>query len=522
MKQKKMQVALYALLILLPLLWVLCILFCNGYKFDLSILVPVWNDEIGWHNQISAVVEYGKPLGYYGYNGTHAQVGTWGAWGVAPLLPYAAFGKLFGWGLSSMGWANIFFLCFAMLILILLTKPGMLQTLWLILLYSCSFITIGYSMTSMSEGLRYSMAVILTGGLIWLERHTRGTERLSRKELCGCAALGLFLLYAIQVYLVFVLAVPVYCWYILRKLGRTAFAYAGKLLGIMCITGLVTVASNKMVTAVCAPYVDSTITTIFRQISENGLYQGICFFLENFFRNLRTVDLFSIFSLSSDTYGVLSWFFINYLVILFVLLFYILRNRKQLMEKRSYCYEAAFFMAGFLIGYCALYTGQEWTLCRGINTGLLMGLIYLAFVKEENLKSVILLLTFFEITAVWGYYGSMADERFAASLNRAAVEQEREVLQEVILLDEEADPWENTAATYGNVDFRYLALPAGYGSNYMMDLEINETAGYAVITQGEEYTEAMKNRLVEEGHQVLLEDEYFVVLRNERRSNGKE
>ena len=139
MRHKKLQTALYAVLVLLPLLWVLCILFCNGFKFELSILQPVWNDEIGWYNQVAAVIEYGKPLGYYGYNGTHAQIGTWGAWGIAPLLPYAAFGKIFGWGLSSMALANIFFLCLAMLLLVIMTRPSVTQTLWLILLYSCSF-----------------------------------------------------------------------------------------------------------------------------------------------------------------------------------------------------------------------------------------------------------------------------------------------------------------------------------------------------------------------------------------------
>lgn len=530
-KQNKLQVALYGLLVLLPLLWVLCILFCNGYKFDLSILVPVWDDEVGWHNQVSAVIEYGHPLGYYGYNGTHAQVGTWGPWGVAPLLPYAAFGKLFGWGFSSMALANIFFLCLALLLLVIMTKPSVGQTLWLILLYSGSFITIGYSMTSMSEGLRYSLAIVLTGGLIWLERHTRTTEKLSKKEIGSCVVLGVFLLYAIQVYLVFVLALPVYCWYILRRIHlrekqsrrKRGFLYAVKFLAIIFITGVVTVVSNKMVTAVCAPYVDSTITTIFKTISERGLYQGACFFLDNFFQNLRTVDLFSIFSMASDTYGILSWFFVNYLVLLFALLLHILKHRRRLVQNRSYCYEAAFFMTGFLIGYCALYTGQEWTLCRGINTGLLMGAIYLAFAdKKENLKLVLILLTFFEITAIWGYYSSMADERFGVSQNLTRAEAEKETLQELIKLDADAAPWDNTVATYGTVDFRYLVLPAGYGSNYMLDFWINESAGYAVITQGEWHTEEMKNRLVRKGHKVLLEGEYFVVLQNERLSNGKE
>lgn len=531
-KQNKLQVVLYGLLVLLPLLWVLCILFCNGYKFDLSILVPAWNDEIGWHNQVSAVVEYGHPLGYYGYNGTHAQVGTWGAWGAAPLLPYAAFGKLFGWGFSSMALANIFFLCLALLLLIVLTKPSVGQTLWLILLYSCSFITIGYSMTSMSEGLRYSLAIVLTGGLIWMERHTKESSQTTKKELVFYILFALFLLYAIQVYLVFVIVVPVWCWYLIRKRQlkdgskkSLILSYIGRMTVIVIITGIVTIVSNKLVTRVCAPFVESTITTIFNEIVEKGLYQGICFFLDNFFQNLSTMDLLSIFSMSSDTYGVLSWFFINYLVLLFLLLFHLFSNRKQIRKDRSYCYEAAFFMTGFLIGYCALYTGMDWTLCRGINTGLLMAFIYLSFTEKERWKLLLLLITVFEITSIWGYYGSVIEERFDVSEHKEEIAHEKDVLADVIKLEDDADPWKNTVAVYGDVDFRHLALPEGYGSNHMLDIGmVNTNAEYAVITCGEDagVEDYLKNRLAKKGYQLIFEDSYFVVFQNREQSGYEE
>lgn len=59
---------------------------------------------------------------------------------------------------------------------------------------------------------------------------------------------------------------------------------------------------------------DSTITTIFRQIAENGFYHGFCFFSVKLFRNLRTVDLFSIFFAATDTYGKLSGYIFSPLV----------------------------------------------------------------------------------------------------------------------------------------------------------------------------------------------------------------
>ena len=38
--------------------------------FRISKLIPVYSDEMSWYGQVMSVVEYGSPLGYYGYNAT--------------------------------------------------------------------------------------------------------------------------------------------------------------------------------------------------------------------------------------------------------------------------------------------------------------------------------------------------------------------------------------------------------------------------------------------------------------------
>ena len=54
--------------------------------FRISKLIPVYSDEMSWYGQVMSVVEYGSPLGYYGYNATHAVLGTFGPWG--PFIIY--------------------------------------------------------------------------------------------------------------------------------------------------------------------------------------------------------------------------------------------------------------------------------------------------------------------------------------------------------------------------------------------------------------------------------------------------
>lgn len=83
---------LNVIVVLLPFLVVGFILFLNGYKLRFSMLLPAWNDEVGWWNQVNTMIQYGEPFGYYGYNGTHAAIGKWAAWG-----GYSAFTLFLVW-----------------------------------------------------------------------------------------------------------------------------------------------------------------------------------------------------------------------------------------------------------------------------------------------------------------------------------------------------------------------------------------------------------------------------------------
>ena len=62
-----------------------------------EIFLPVssWSDEVIYSKQLAAAVQYGAPQGYFGFNESHAAVGTYAAWGPAVFLVYALPGLLF-------------------------------------------------------------------------------------------------------------------------------------------------------------------------------------------------------------------------------------------------------------------------------------------------------------------------------------------------------------------------------------------------------------------------------------------
>ncbi len=259
-------------IVFLPFIMIGLVLFLNGYKLNFSMLLPVWNDEVGWWNQVNAMVHYGKTLGYNGYNGTHAVFGTSGPWGPFALLPYFLFGKIFGWKLYSMAVANMSFLSLALFIYCFLTKPGNRQKIYLIIIYSFMMITVGYSMTSMSEGLRYALGIILAGLLIWIERRTQENGyKLDLRNFLVYSLIAILVYYAVFVYMIFALTIPLFCWFIFRKINpllRAAISFF--------VTVVLTVIANYISILISAPYVTSTLSNIANIIKEHGPYTGGC------------------------------------------------------------------------------------------------------------------------------------------------------------------------------------------------------------------------------------------------------
>ncbi|NTV77711.1 MAG: hypothetical protein HGA25_00845 [Clostridiales bacterium] len=125
--------------------------------------VPVWNDEAAYYELIKTWLATGQPLGYWGFDGGHAILGTGSAWSPAILLPYALFGMMFSWNTSSVFFANVFFLCFGNLLFLLLVNPRGKYIGRVLLVQATSAVITLYITTSMSEPFRFSLAIILAG-----------------------------------------------------------------------------------------------------------------------------------------------------------------------------------------------------------------------------------------------------------------------------------------------------------------------------------------------------------------------
>lgn len=105
--------------------FLICLAYCaiRGYSFfNLYLPNSYNNDVLFYYKQMEAVMSYGHPQGYFGFNESHALYGGFAAWNPILFIPWILFCLIFGCNYMSLIISNIVFFSFALVIFVLLTK----------------------------------------------------------------------------------------------------------------------------------------------------------------------------------------------------------------------------------------------------------------------------------------------------------------------------------------------------------------------------------------------------------------
>ena len=201
--------AMKCIFVLLPCVYVF--LLCWRFNMDVTNLPATVNDEVGWYSQAFAVAEYGKPLGFWGYEGTHAAIGTFGPWGASSIWFLALFIRVLKYifpfpDFSIYIFNNLMWACTANLVLILCAKPDLKKLLRFVAVYILLFVNHTYIFLGMAETMRYSMSIILAGLTIYL--WNRQDSRLYRVILYGVAPLVIIAF--MTSYIMYALVLPIW------------------------------------------------------------------------------------------------------------------------------------------------------------------------------------------------------------------------------------------------------------------------------------------------------------------------
>ena len=451
-------------------------------------LVPSVLDEMFWYHQISAIVKSGRPLGFFGYNGGTAPFGTFGPWGVAVLLPYALFGKIFGWTFHSMTIANIVFLGTALVIFAFLCSLTIKETAAVMAGYAFLFMNMRFSVSNMAESLRWSMAIVLLACVIRIYRGRAG--RVFKYLL-----VPLLLLFCTEAYLLSGIFIPVY---LMEVLPGKRFILKGILAGIISVAVigvlyvlLINIESGYKLMGDESSLIHQMLTNT--QLVLNRLTPGW------------------LWAHRHDDYGFISTYFAEWMVLfVFCLGMLVFRfagavrspgvlkdwyHAAELMRSLL----AFYLLVGTLAGFCLVYASPSaWTVVRGMHTVLICAVLLYLITCRKSFLAGLIILALISLPSFAKSGAASLDVRYQSDENMELIEKTKAEFGEIFDISPEHDPWDNTIALYGSrkrgtQTALTLAMPEDAGYNVMLDSRVVCDAKYAVVYRSFGSNKAYRN-----------------------------
>ena len=218
------------LLAMLPL--VCCLVYCGSQGRSLGeVYLPSseWNDELFYYKQVESILKFGYPLGYYGFNESHALKLSFAAWSPVLVSPWILWGLVFGWNLMSPVICNIFLLMLTCFAFVWLVRPTWKQLGVLAFLFCLYTPFVRYMLSVMPEIICFSMVIAFFSLAINYLRRERTYKLVFLFAMSGMMTL-------MRPYLLLFLLLPCYLW--IRRDRCHAFRWVG-VAGSAAVLGVV-------------------------------------------------------------------------------------------------------------------------------------------------------------------------------------------------------------------------------------------------------------------------------------------
>lgn len=359
---------------LLPLLC--CIVTCavQGKTIgDVYLPASLWNDELFYFKQVEAILEYGLPQGYYGFNESHALKLSFAAWSPALVWPWILWGLLFGWNMMSPIYCNIFLMMLTVFLFVCLVRPTNKQLGMLALMFVTFTPFTKYMLSTMPEIICFSMAILTYAVILSYQKHQTFAKLILLFGMTGMMTL-------MRPYLIMFMLLPVlFAWKRYKWKGFFASAVYGGGIGVCYL-----LINHYLGAEYFRPLFDTTwVSTFLRQ----GIGEGFAYF----FGRLRSEGAAFFFWLGQGFKAghPVGARFGGFMVVMLLLIVYGIRNlwKKEWDAAQRHLYLAICFI-GMWAALILMYRMEEGS--KHFLTFIAVGIFAVALMETKFYRKIVL------------------------------------------------------------------------------------------------------------------------------------
>lgn len=477
-----------------------------------------WNDEAAYLQMIKNCITTGNPVGYWGFNGNHALVGTGGAWSPAIIWPYAIFAFVFPVTQGFVFYVNLFYITLANFIFWLCVRPQKGNCLKVALAQATSAVFILYLSVNMSEIFRYAFAIVIAGLLYHMFFH-------EAKPVVKYVVTPIVIVASVQVYVFFAFCVPVYVFALLRKSKLWV-----RLTVSVPAMGVVALGSYYLLHLISSNYNIYKTEALLTAVKACDIPGAVIAFLR-----MMKAGMGQVFNLWTYVYSnpLIPWhvlFSILLVLLAFIPFVRMLTAKKQKEDRKHDGILGAIVLYSiplFYLMYMTLYSIEPFTFVRGTQIAVIFSVWLLALLKDKVLFWFVLALQAVSLIFLPANMEYFMQDRYMSEPVKSEWTALEEEFAEVFVLAESEEPWDNTICLYTMEPKVICAIPGGFGVNFMMqDGIFSEEAAYVLCSKTEpaalnpEWVEksydnikAQYGDILEENYAVIYESESYIIFR---------
>lgn len=509
-KQHRTTLIMTAVFTLFPLLCAMLWSLWNGKTIgEVYLPASYWNDELMYYKQVEAVVEHGWPIGYFGYNETHAQSLYFAVWNPVILLPWCIWGFLFGWNLISPVYAN---LCYSMLCMggfYLLARPGKQKSAWILGMLAIFTPFTRYLLSGMPESIFMALTILFMGYVVaWMHKQSWG-------YLAAMFVITLFFSLA-RPYLILFMLLPIF--FCVQKYKFKGLA-ASVLLFVSAAVGYVIIAKYTT-----SSYIDISLDTDWLKLFvTDGVGAGFSYVFQTL--SEKFAILFTDYLRNAVKYGLFSgslYAVTGFLAVLSALWLGMLYIKKECLSLRWLYWHFCISVVGMILALFLFYKMSEGS--KHLMSFIVLGLLLLGLTEKRVL---VMKLSAMAVCAYFLIFKAYDPYDWQVPYDDGMLKQEVERLEAQVdanmeLQPSSEDPYENTIIWlwYDMVDGENIhvswgliyAMPDGFAVNfctreYVVDHITELHSAYIALLPGGE----VERLVLEHGYIKVAETERMAV-----------